>query len=114
MSYNGRATRSGNSQAMAFEKALFRAHPEFSAGRLAADYIGPGCLLVRAIPDADEAVTGDDPVLAAYLSFIARDMAANPQRIQPLSADLLARAQALVGHLEVDPDEDLGDDVTLD
>jgi hypothetical protein len=114
MSYTGRATRSGNSQAMAFEKALFRAHPEFAAGRLAADYIGPGCLLVRAVLDPDEAASAEDPVLGAYLAFVAGDMAARPERIQPLSADSLARARALVGHLEVDPDEDLGDDITLD
>ncbi len=114
MSYTGRATKSGNSQAMAFEKALFRAHPEFAAGRLAADYIGPGCLLVRAVADPDEVVPEEDPVLGAYLAFVARDMEAHPERIQPFSADSLARAHALVGHLEVDPDEDLGDDITLD
>ncbi len=114
MSYNGRATRSGNSQAMAFEKALFRAHPEFASGRLTAEYIGPGHLLVRALPEAEGAAAGEDPVLGAYLSFLERDMEAHPERIQPLSADSLARAQALVGHVEVDPDEDLGDDFTLD
>ena len=114
MSYTGRATKSGNSQAMAFEKALFRAHPEFAAGRLAADVIGPGYLLVRAVPDPDESVSEEDPVLGAYLAFVARDMELNPGRTQPLSADSLERARALVGHLEVDPDEDLGDDVTLD
>jgi hypothetical protein len=114
MSYSGRATRSGNSQAMAFEKALFRAHPEFTAGRLSADYIGPGCLLVRAVPEAEEAPSTEDPVLGAYLAFIAREMESSPGTIQPLSADSLARAHALVGHLDVDPDEDLGDDVALD
>lgn len=114
MSYTGRATKSGNSQAMAFEKALFRAHPEFAAGRLAADVISPGHLLVRAVPDPDETAADEDPVLGAYLAFVARDMELNPERIQPLSADSLARARALVGHLEVDPDEDLGDDLTLD
>jgi hypothetical protein len=114
MTYIGRAARSGNSQAMAFEKALFRAHPEFAEGRLAADYIGPGHLLVRALPDDETAASEDDPVLGAYLAFLARDMAAHPERIQPLSADSLARAHELVGHLEVDLDEDLGDDASLD
>jgi antitoxin PrlF len=99
---------------MAFEKALFRAHPEFASGRLAADYIGPGYLLVRAVADPDEVASEEDPVLRAYLAFLARDMEAHPERIQPLSADSLARAHALVGHLEVDPNEDLGDDITLD
>jgi antitoxin PrlF len=114
MTYLGRAARSGNSQAMAFEKALFRAHPEFAEGRLEADYIGPGHLLVRALPDDEPATREDDPVLGAYLAFLERDMAAHPERIQPLSAELLARAHELVGHIEVDLNEDLGDDVTLD
>lgn len=114
MPYTGRATRSGNSQAMAFEKALFRAHPEFATGRLAADYIGPGCLLVRAVAEPEDAAAAEDPVLGAYLAFVARDMEKHPERIQPLSADSLARARALVGHIQVDPDEDLGDDIDLD
>lgn len=114
MPYTGRATKSGNSQAMAFEKALFRAHPEFAEGRLAADYIGPGYLLVRAVAERDDADEADDPVLGAYLAFVSRELAEHPERIQPLSADSLARARALVGHIQVDPDEDLGDDVDID
>ncbi len=115
MTYIGRAAKSGNSQAMAFEKALFRAHPEFAEGRLAADYIGPGRLLVRTVPDTETAAEPeDDPVLGAYLAFLERDMTAHPERIRPLSADLLARARALVGDVEVDLDEDLGDDLALD
>ncbi len=114
MPYSGRATKSGNSQAMAFEEALFRAHPEFATGRLAADYIGPGYLLVRALPDAAEETPEADPVLGAYLAFLERDMQAHPERIQPLPAGLIARSQELVGDVEVDPDEDLGDDLAID
>jgi antitoxin PrlF len=99
---------------MAFEKALFRAHPEFAEGRLVADFIGPGYLLVRALPETEQAAPEADPVLGAYLAFIERDMQAHPERIQALPADLIARAQELVGHLEVDLDEDLGDDVSID
>ncbi len=51
----------------------------------------------------------DDPVLEAYLAFLERDMAAHPEQIRPLSADGLTRARRLVGHIEVDLDEDLGD-----
>lgn len=114
MSYTGRSTRSGNSQAMAFEKALFRAHPEFASGRLVADCIGQGHLLIRTLPDTGETTPGDDPVLSAYLSFLQRELRAHPERIQPLSADSLARARALVGHIEVDPDEELGDGLTIE
>jgi antitoxin PrlF len=112
MTYTGRAARTGNSQALAFEKSLFRAHPEFAEGRLEAVCIGPGYLLVRAIPEGEGDVE-DDPVIGAWLAFMEREMAAHPERIRPLSARLLAEADELVGHIHVDPDEDLGDDIHL-
>lgn len=115
MTYTGRAAKSGNSQSLAFEKALFRAHPEFAEGRLTADIIGPGYLLVRSVPEAEATPQPqDDPVLGAYLAFMERELTAHPEDIRPLSADSLARARKLVGHIEVDPDEDLGDELTLD
>jgi hypothetical protein len=111
MIYRGRAATTGNSQSMAFEKALFRAHPEFASGRLEAEPISKHYMLVRAIPDEqDEA--GEDPVVGAYLEFLAEQMQAEPHLIRGLSS--LERAAALVEGMEVDPDEDLGDDVTLD
>lgn len=113
MSYKGRATRSGNSKAIAFEAALFRTHPEFEEGRFEADYIGPGTLLVRTAPEAEEEKADEDPVLAAFLAFAERDMREHPGRIQPLSAELIARAEELVGHVEPEWDEDLGDDAAL-
>jgi antitoxin PrlF len=114
MTYNGRATKSGNSQAMAFEKSLFRTHPEFATGRLSADYIGPGCLLVRTLPDAVPAAEEDDPILGAYLAFLEAEIAAHPERMRPLSPGSLERARELVGHLYVDPNEDLGDGASID
>jgi antitoxin PrlF len=112
MAYTGRATRSGNSRAFAFESSLFRSHPEFSDGRVVADYIGPGTLLVRMVEDPADSAE-DDPVLEAFLAFIDRDMREHPERIRPLSPDLLARVDELVGHIDVDMDEDLGDYVSL-
>ena len=114
MTYTGRATRSGNSQALAFEKALFRAHPEFASGQLEAEYIGPGHLLIRAVGPEDNVSPDDDPVLGAYLAFIERDMEENPARIQALSPDLLALAEDLVAGIEVDFEEDLGDSARID
>jgi hypothetical protein len=104
MPYKGRFTRTGNSKSYAFESALFRSHPEFDAHNVEADYIGPGVLLVRAI-DVDEAEPGEDPVLGAFLAFVERDMIENPSSIQPLSSDLLARAERLVGDMDVDLNE---------
>jgi hypothetical protein len=105
MTYKGRFTKVGNSKSYAFESALFRSHPEFDSHNVEADIIGPGVLLVRAIDVEDEEEAGEDPVLGAFLAFIERDMIENPSSIQPLSSDLLARAERLVGDMEVDLNE---------
>lgn len=113
MSYNGKATTVGNSRALSFESTLFKAHPEFASGRFEAHVIGPGTLLVTsadpaAAPGGDE----EDPVVLAYLAFLEEQMGRHPELIQPMD-ELLARANHLVGHIEVDLDEDLGEDAYL-
>jgi hypothetical protein len=113
MIYKGRAATTGNSQSMAFERALFRAHPEFASGRLEAQPISAHYMLVRAVPDA-AGEAGEDPVLDAYLEFLKEQMQLHADMIQGLSADSLRRAQDLVGHIKVDPEEDLGDDARID
>jgi len=55
----------------------------------------------------------DDSVLAAFLSFLDREMARTPERIQPLSAILIDHARDLTKDVEVTDDELLPDDVTL-
>ena len=54
----------------------------------------------------------EDPVVGAYLEFIAHQMEAQPNLIQGLAS--LDRAEALVGDIEVDLTEDLGENLTLD
>jgi hypothetical protein len=105
MTYKGRFTKVGNSKSYAFESALFRSHPEFDSHNVEAEVIGPGVLLVRALGVEDELEPGQDPVLGAFLAFVERDMAANPESIQPLSEELLARIDRLVGDMDVDLDE---------
>ena len=51
-----------------------------------------------------------DPVMEAFLSFLAEDMARSPQQIKPLDLALTRRIDALVRHLPVNPHEDLGDE----
>jgi hypothetical protein len=102
MTYKGRFTKTGNSKSYAFEAALFRSHPEFDAHNVEADYIGPGVLLLRAVDVEADSAAGEDPILGAFLAFIERDMAESPSSIQPLDADLLARAERLVGGMDVD------------
>ncbi|MGE3298729.1 MAG: type II toxin-antitoxin system PrlF family antitoxin [Porticoccaceae bacterium] len=54
-----------------------------------------------------EASAGDDPVLGQFLSFLARDIASHPERLQAVDADLVQRLHALVGDIEVDLDVSL-------
>ena len=51
-----------------------------------------------------------DPVLDAFLAFLARDMAEHPERLQALNAGLVNRLQALVGEVELDLDTALSAD----
>jgi antitoxin PrlF len=57
-----------------------------------------------------ESQDGADPVIGQFLNFLAKDMAANPHRIRPVSNDLIERGKALVDGVEVDLDEALPDD----
>lgn len=108
--YSGRKTKTGNSEALRFEQALFKSHPEFS-DRVVAQVIAPGCLLVIAeLSDETILSDGEDPVISAFLSFISKDM---PQHITELDSELLNRVDKLVGHIEVDLNEDLGDESLL-
>lgn len=54
-------------------------------------------VLSRALPAEDQ-----DPVLGQFLDFLARDMANNPQHLQPLDASLLERIRVLTEGVEVD------------
>lgn len=108
--YHGKQARTGNSLGFRFDKALFQSHPEFS-GAVRGHVIAPGSLLVVAEnPVQRQRRTQEDPMLMPFLSLLAQDMAQSPQSIRPLDQDLADRIQGLVGHLEVNPEEDLGDD----
>ena len=53
-------------------------------------------LLSRA--DQDNA----DPALASFLSFLANDIQHNPQHLEAVTPELVARIQNLVGRIDVD------------
>jgi antitoxin PrlF len=53
---------------------------------------------------------GNDPALAPFLGFLARDLAEHPERLQAVDASLAQRIQALVGSVEVDLNEPLSAD----
>jgi antitoxin PrlF len=54
-----------------------------------------------------EAEEGGDPVLGAFLAFLARDIAQHPDRLKPLDRALVQRLQSLTGAIEVDLDAPL-------
>lgn len=110
-SYKGKRTQTGNSQALRFDMALFRSHPEFS-GDVEAYVIAPGRMLVVSV-DPVAARTKEDPVVASFLSFLAQDMERNPHRIDPLSSGLLAQVERLTHGMKADFDEPLGDEELL-
>lgn len=51
-----------------------------------------------------EAIEDDDPVLNSFLSFLARDIASHPERLQAVDASLVRRIRSLVAGIEVDLD----------
>jgi hypothetical protein len=107
--YRGKQAKTGNSLGLRFDKALFQSHPEFS-GEVRAHVIAPGRMLVVAEPLTKSQRRESDPVMEAFLGFLAEDMARSPQQIKPLDPALTKRIDALVGHLPVNPHEDLGDE----
>ena len=111
MSYSARATTSGTAPALAFSRAFAEAHPEFTRGRFEAHVIAPGRLLVSA--PADVEAGGDDPVLGAFLDFLDQQMLQRPDLVRPFTAADVAGLDELLDGVEVDLDEDLGDDFIL-
>ncbi len=67
-------------------------------------------------PDGEVVLTraagedGDDPALAPFLGFLARDLAEHPERLKAVDADFAQRIQALVSGVEVDLDAPLSAD----
>ena len=111
--YTGSVTTTGKSEAIRFEKGLFRQNPEFKQqAKVEAHIIGPGRMLVSIVNDLDPS-DNEDPIVMAFMSFLERDMSENPNRITPVSGDAVARAVALTKDIVVREDEIIDDDVSL-
>jgi hypothetical protein len=109
--YRGKKAKTGNSLGLRFDKALFQSHPEFS-GEVRAHVIAPGRMLVVAEPVGGVKRT-EDPVIGAFLRFLAQDMVRAPGQIKALDRNLAKRIDTLVGQIAVNPHEDLGEDTLL-
>lgn len=107
--FRGKQTRTGNSLALRFDRALFKSNPEF-LGDVEARVIGPGRMLVVA---AKKTPKREDPVIASFLSFLAADMQKHPDRIQSLDSGLMDRIGKMVARMPMQSDESLGDEELL-
>ncbi|MDR3612413.1 MAG: type II toxin-antitoxin system PrlF family antitoxin [Candidatus Obscuribacterales bacterium] len=108
MSYKGKITTSGTSDAIRLDKDLFKQNPEFKhQAEVRADIIGPGKMLISVL-DRTESTTEEDPIVAAFLSFIEKDMLRNPGSFTALNTDVINRAKALTEGIVV-TDEDFED-----
>ncbi len=111
--YSGTITTTGKSEAIRLEKALFKSHPEFSQRtKVEAHVIAPGTMLVSVARHAD-VETEADPVMAAFLGFLSKDISDAPGRIEPLAATRIKKARELTRRVKVRNDYTLPDDVTL-
>ncbi len=105
MSYKGKITTVGTSEAIRLDKDLFRQNPEFKqAAEVKADIIGPGKMLISVMenPALDN---DDDPIVGAFLAFLSNDMAKNPAAIRPVDGNVVARAKALTAGMTVTDDD---------
>jgi antitoxin PrlF len=117
--FKGSITTTGRSEALRLDKALFKAHPEFKQrAKIRAHVIGPGSLLIT-LDSSDGGRTDEldtmelDPVVAAYLSFLERDMSEHPERLRPFTEADIARIHTLTSHVTVSNADVIPDDVTL-
>jgi antitoxin PrlF len=63
-------------------------------------------VLQRVRPEQDE----DDPALAPFLALLEQDLSRHPERLRPITADLVGRIEDLVGGMDVDLNAPLPDD----
>lgn len=55
----------------------------------------------------------EDPVIAEFLNFIAKDIQNNPKNLTTINQDLVTRINSLVANVEVNLDEPLTEDEQL-
>ncbi len=106
MSYLGKISTSGNSEAIRLDKNLFKQHPEFKQqAQVRVDVIGPGTMLLR-VMDNQQIEDESDPLVEAFLSFIEKDILTHPQNITPVSKKQMQEIAELTSGVEVADDDD--------
>ena len=78
----GTITTTGKSEAIRLEKSLFRSHPEFrQKSKVQAHVIGHGTMLLS-VTDDETSESEVDPIMAAFLKFLDREIAQSPDAHQ--------------------------------
>jgi hypothetical protein len=114
--FGGAITTTGRSGALRLEKSFFQAHPEFLLkAKLRVRHIGPGQLLVSVEdgPKAAAAEEAHDPIVTAYLAFLQKDMATNPDSLSPFTSAELDKLTHLLDGVSVVDEDVLPDHVTF-
>lgn len=75
--------------------------------------ISHGQVLISVVDEARSAQPEDDPIVEAFLEFLAEDMQTNPKRLVPLSQTAVDRVQKLTRNVVVNDNEILPDDITF-
>jgi antitoxin PrlF len=78
---------------------------DLSSGDRISFQMGANGVSVHKLPD------DRDPVIGAFLNFLARDMKGNPEAISALSEALLSRAASLTQGVTMKPDEQISGEV---
>jgi antitoxin PrlF len=111
--FTGAVTTTGRSEALRFEKAFFRANPEFrQQAKVTARIVGPGHVLV-AVEDQASPASERDPIVSAFLAFLEQDMLLNPSGLVTTPADRADELNTLLEGVTVSDDERLPEDVTF-
>lgn len=78
--------------------------------------ISKGAIVFKGMPDGTVVIepkqeeSEDDPAIAAFLAFLEKDIEKSPQRLVPLTKEMMDEMDDLVGHLDIDLDAPLDDD----
>ena len=108
VSYKGKISTAGNSEAIRLDKNLFKQHPEFrQQANVRADIIGPGTMLLKVIDNEDQE-SEDDPMVSAFLAFIEKDACSNGASLTAVSEEQMKQVEELTAGVQVSDDDDLG------
>ncbi len=90
-------------------------HPEFrQKARVRASYLGPGSVLISVLDESPASPTEEsDPLVDAFLAFLANDISTHPDRVKGLSKRLVSKGSRLAKSVVVNDSDVIPDDITI-